>query len=34
MGIFAINVKDEDFAVVSDYLNKRGIRWKEICRKA
>ena len=34
MGIFAINVKDEDFAVVSDYLNKRGIRWKEISRKA
>lgn len=30
MGIFTINVKDEDFAAVSAYLNGQGIRWKEI----
>jgi D-methionine transport system ATP-binding protein len=30
MGIFTINVKDEDFRAVSDYLNRQGIRWKEI----
>ena len=30
MGIFTINVKDQDFAAVSEYLNGQGIRWKEI----
>ncbi len=34
MGIFTINVKDEDFALVSDYLNNKGIRWKDLSRKA
>jgi D-methionine transport system ATP-binding protein len=30
MGIFTINVKDKDLAVVTGYLDDHGIRWKEI----
>ncbi len=30
MGIFTINVDDKDFATVEEYLNKHGMRWKEL----
>lgn len=30
MGIFTINVNDKDYALVSNYLDSHGIRWKEL----
>ena len=30
MGIFSINVRDDDYKAVSDYLNTQKIRWKEL----
>lgn len=30
MGIFAINVKESDYPIVSDYLDSHGMRWKLI----
>ena len=34
MGIFTINVSDSDYPVVEEYLNRQGMRWKELGSKA
>ena len=34
MGIFTINVSDEDFPSVEKYLNRKDMRWKEISARA
>lgn len=30
MGIFVINIDDEQLGVVTDYLNQKGIKWREL----
>ena len=30
MGIFVINIDDEHLGVVTDYLNQKGIKWREL----
>lgn len=30
MGIFVINIDDEHLGAVTDYLNQKGIKWREL----